>query len=160
MKLKSKSKNRGFYRDCNNFDPDSYIDDLRKSNLDEKLNLVEQADARYNKFHEILINNMQKHAPLKPVSRKMYKQRLKPWITKGILKSILIKKKLYKKVLKTKISTWYQKYKYYRDLINHLIRKSKKSYYISYFETFRRNSKKLWCGVKEIINTHAKKDMT
>ena len=96
MNLKLKSKNRGFYRDYNNFDPDSYIDDLRKSNLDEKLNLVEGADAQYNKFHEILINNMKKHAPLKPVSRKMHKQRLKPWIPKGILKSISIKKKLTK----------------------------------------------------------------
>ena len=84
MNLKSKSNNRGFYRDYNNFDPDSYIDDLRKSNLDEKLNFIEGAEAQYNKFHEMLINNMQKHAPLKLVSRKMYKQRLKPWITKGM----------------------------------------------------------------------------
>ena len=95
MNLKLKSKNRGFFRDYNNFDPDSYIDDLRKSNLDEKLNLVEEADAQYNKFHEIITNNMQKHAPLKPVSRKMHKQRLKHWITKGILKSISNKNKLY-----------------------------------------------------------------
>ena len=104
MNLKSKSKNRRFYRDYNNFDPDSYIDDLRKSNLDEKLNLVEGADAQYNKFHEILINNMQKHAPSKPVSRKMHKQRLKPWINKGILKSISIKNKLYKNSSNKKIN--------------------------------------------------------
>ena len=100
---------------------------------------------------------MQKHAPLKPVSRKMNKQRLKPWITKGILKSISIKNKHYKKFLKTKKSIWYQKYKYYRDLINHLIRKSKKSYYASYFDKSQNNSKKLWCGVKEIINTQPNK---
>ena len=42
-------------------------------------------------------------------------------------------------------------------MINHLLRKSKKSYYASYFENFQNNSKKLWCGVKEIINTQAKK---
>ena len=96
---------------------------------------------------------MQKHAPLKPVSRKLFKQRLKPWITKGILKSISIKNKHYKKFLNTKKPIWYQKYKYYRDLINHLIRKSKKSYYASYFEKFQNNPRKLWCGVKEIINT-------
>ncbi len=87
----------------------------------------------------------------------MYKQKLKPWITKGILKSISIKNKHYKKFLKTKKSIWYQNYKYYRDMINHLIRKSKKSYYASYFENFQNNSKKLWCGVKEIINSQTNK---
>ena len=46
----------------------------------------------------------------------------------------------------------YKKYKFYRDQINHLIRKSKKDYYITYFENFKKNSKKLWSGVKEIIN--------
>ncbi len=84
----------------------------------------------------------------------MYKQRLKPWITKGILKSIAVKNKYYKRFLKTKNLDIYKKYKYYRDLINHLIRKSKKSYYATYFEKFQKNSKKLWSGVKEIINTN------
>ena len=34
---------------------------------------------------------------------------------------------------------------------------SERSYYASYFDKFQKNSKKLWYGVKEIINTHAKK---
>ena len=159
INLKSKGKNRGFYRDFSNFNIDSYIHDLRKSQLEEKVNLIEGVNAQYNTFHEILITNIQKHAPLQPVSRRMYKQRLKPSISKGILKSISIKNKLYKKFLKTKKSIWYQKYKYYRDLINHLIRKSKNNYYVAYFEKFQKNSKKLWCGVKDIINTQAKKEM-
>ena len=88
------------YRDATLLD--SYIYDLRKSNIGEKLNLVQCADEQYNTLHEILISNIQKHAPLKPVSWKMYKQKLKPWITKGIFKSISIKNKHYKKFLKTK----------------------------------------------------------
>ena len=155
--MKSKVKNRGFYRDFSNFNIDSYIHDLRKSQLGEKVNLIEGVNGQYNTFHEILLTNIQKHAPLQPVSRRMYKQRLKPWISKGILKSISIKNKLYKKFLKTKKFIWYQKYKYYRDLINHLIRKSKNNYYVAYFEKFQKNSKKLWCGVKDISNTQAKK---
>ncbi len=100
LNLKSKSENRGFYRDYSNFKLDSYIYDLRKSNLDEKLNSVHGTDEQFKLFHDILISNMQKHAPLKPVSRKMHKQKLKPWITKEILKSISIKNKLYKEFLK------------------------------------------------------------
>ena len=53
-----------------------------------------------NLLSNILLSNMQKHAPLEPVTRKMHKQRLKPWITKGILKSISIKNKYCKKYLK------------------------------------------------------------
>ena len=32
----------------------------------------------------------------------------------------------------------YKKYKSYRDLINHLIRKSKKSHYAAYFDKFQK----------------------
>ena len=52
----------------------------------------------------------------------------------------------------TKKSDYYKKYKYYRDQINYLIRKSKKDNYITYFDNFKENTKKLWSGVKEIIN--------
>ena len=133
INLKTNNENRGFYRDYYNFKLDSYIHDLRKSTLDEKLNSVQSADEQYNIFHDTIISNMQKHAPLKPLSRKLFKQKLKPWITKGILKSISIKNKHYKKFLNTKKPFWYQKYKYHRDLINHLRRKSKKCYFASYF---------------------------
>ena len=37
------------------------------------------------------------HAPLKIRSRRQQKQKLKPWLTKGILKSIKTKHKLYTK---------------------------------------------------------------
>ncbi len=84
------------------------------------MNSFHVVNEQYKLSHDLLIGYMQKHAPLKPVSRKMHKQKLKSWITKGILKSISIKNKLYKKCFKTKKSDCYQKYKCYRDLINHL----------------------------------------
>ena len=137
INFKTNSENRGFYRDYSNFKLDSYIHDLRRSNLDEKLNSVQGADEQHNILHDILISNMQKHAPLKPVLRKLFKQRLKPWITKGILKSISNENKYYKKFLNTKNPIWYQKYKYYRDLINHLIRKSKTAIMPHIFKNFK-----------------------
>ena len=152
VNVKGKKVSRGFYRDFKTFNPDEYVFDLHNAALEENILSVEGANEQYNTLHELLTNNIQKHAPLKPISRKMHKQRQKPWITKGILKSISIKNKYYKKFMNTKKSDFYKKYKYYRDEINHLIRKSKKDYYITYFENFKKNSKKLWSGVKEIIN--------
>ena len=147
---------RGFYRDYKSFNPDRYVFDLRNAALEDNLLSTQGANEQYNTLHETLINNIQKHAPLKPISRKAYKQRQKPWITRGILKSISIKNKYYKKFMTTKKSDYYKKYKYYRDQINHLIRKSKKDYYITYFDNFKENTKKLWSGVKEIINKKSK----
>ena len=152
--LKPKKDNRGFFRDYKNFNTDSYIFDLRKRNLGISIKFIQGAKDQYNLFHDELINNINKHVPLKPITKKIYKQRLKPWITKGIFKSISVKNRYYKKFLKTKSSIIFKKYKYYRDLINHLIRKSKKSHYASYIDQFQNNSRKLWSGVKEIINTH------
>ena len=152
--LKPKKDNRGFFHDYKNFYTDSYIFDLRKRNLGISINLIQGANDRYNLFHNELINNINKHVRLKPITKKIYKQRLKPWITKGILKSISVKNQYYKKFLKTESPIIYKKYKYYRGLINHLIRKSKKSHYASYFDQFQKNSRKPWSGVKETINTH------
>ena len=100
--FKPKKDNRGFFRDCKNFNTDSYIFDLRKRNLGISINLIQGANDEYNLFYDELINNIDKHVPLKPITKKIYKQRLKPWITKGILKSISVKSQYYRKFLKTK----------------------------------------------------------
>ena len=91
LNVKVKKRSRGLYRDFKAFNPDSYVYDLRNVALEENLLSTQGANEQYNKLHEILIDKIQKHAPLKPISRKMQKQRQKPWITKGILKSISIK---------------------------------------------------------------------
>ena len=127
MQLKSTKKNRGFFRDYKDVNPDLYIRDLRKGNLGKSVNSIQGANEQYTLFHDHLLSTINNHVPLKPVTKKIYKQRLKPWITKGILKSISVKHKYYKKCLKMKNPNMYKKYKSYRDLINHRIRKSKKS---------------------------------
>ena len=65
----------------------------------------------YSKLHK-LIN---KHAPLVPVSKRKAKLYCKPWITKGIRKSITIKNSLF-------YSGNSEKYKYYRNKILTLTR--------------------------------------
>ena len=58
----------------------------------------------------------------------------KPWITKGIRKSIKTKNEAYSQFCKTDNNVFYQKYVYFRDKINHLIRKRKREYHNKYFE--------------------------
>ena len=67
----------------------------------------------------------------------------KPWLTKGILKSINTRIKYYKKFMSTKDVKWYKTYKVYCDKINHLIRKNENNYYKKYFIEFKQTVKNM-----------------
>ena len=63
---------------------------------------------------------------MKKLTRKETKNKQKPWLTHGILKSIKIKTMWLKKFLKSKNTVHYNNYKLYRDKLNSLIKSSKK----------------------------------
>ena len=88
----------------------------------------------YNELNKLL----NKHAPFKSISKRKKKQLLKPWVTKGIRKSIKIKKNyLY-------CSGDIAAYKLYRNKALTLTRISKKIYFHKYFEENFTNTKKMW----------------
>ena len=70
MLLKSTKDNRGFFRDYNDFNPDLYIRDLRKSNLGISVNATKGANEQYNEFHNDLLSNINKIVPLKALCSK------------------------------------------------------------------------------------------
>ena len=109
-------------------------------------------DTFYNKISQLI----DKHIPIKQISRNELKLRSKPWITSGIKKSISVKNKLYKKHLKTKSEHYHKKFKLYRNKINHLLKLSKKMYYNCYFLQNSNDPKRIWNGIKEIINCNQK----
>ena len=73
---------------------------------------------------------LDKHAPFKKVSKYQLKLKMKPWITAAIHKSVLVKNSFFKKYIKLKDPVKYSetrdKYKYYRNLLSTVIKKSKK----------------------------------
>ena len=95
----------------------------------------------YNKFNR-LVN---KHAPLKTLSSRKIKQFSRPWITRGVRRSIKIKNKLF-------LSGDTEKYKLYRNQILTLTRKSKKLYFHEYFEANLMSIKKTWEGINSLLN--------
>ena len=54
---------------------------------------------KYDIYHEHLMSTINQHAPLKTLTKKEIKMKSKPWITTGILKSISIRTKYYKKFM-------------------------------------------------------------
>ena len=82
-------------RDFSNFSDVKFNDELSALNLnavaENSNNPTKSFSIFYNKLHK-LIN---KHAPLKPFSKRAAKLTSKPWITKGIRKSIKSKNSIH-----------------------------------------------------------------
>jgi len=92
-------------------------------------------DAAFSKIYNKLNKRVNKHAPLKPLSKRKFKQSLKSWITKGLLKSIKVKNALF-------VEGDIDRYKSYRNKVTTLIRQSKKRYYYTYFTQHMNDMKK------------------
>ena len=112
---------------------------------------------QYNIFHNHLLRAINEIAPLKTLSNKENKSKIKPWITKGIRKSINRKNKIYKKYVKNKNENTYEEYKKIRNKLNHIIRESKRIHYSKYFEDNKQNAKRMWSGINDILNKKRKK---
>ena len=98
-----------------------------------------------------LINIVQK----KKVTKKQQKSLSKPWLTKGILKSInKVKNETYKQFCKStdplKKNELHIKFKTYRNTIVKLTHQCKEDYFKSYFENNKKNSKEIWNGIRNL----------
>ena len=108
----------------------------------------------FESFHGILtqIIIVDKHIPIKQLSRRELKSYSKPWITSAIKTSIGVKNAVHEKFLKTK-STYHDcQFKYHRNKLNHLLKASRRLSYNTYFLENIDNSKKLWDGIKEMVH--------
>ena len=80
---------------------------------------------------------LNKYAPMRKLTNREQKQRNKPWITRGLIKSIKLKDKIYSKFFKEKDKNRKEMLnadlKIRKNLITGLIRKSKKISTISFF---------------------------
>ena len=101
-----------------------------------------------------------RYTPLNKLTNKEFKQTTKPWITLGIRNSIKRKDKLFKKYINMKTSVLrddvHNEYKILKNRINSLIYHSKKNYYTKFFREYANNIKKVWTGIKNIINIKSK----
>ena len=68
-----------------------------------------------------------------------------------------IRDKFYKQMIKTKSKqqklSKHNSYKKYRNKITELLKISRQTYYQKYFEKNKKNSKRIWQGIHEIISS-------
>jgi len=114
----------------------------------------------FSNFFAKITELLDKHAPLKKVSQKQFKQKLKPWITDRILDKISLKNKFLKRSVMCKNlerkKFLYDHYKKLKNDITLLTRRGKKEYYQNYFDENKKNLKKTWKGIKDIVNVKSK----
>ena len=91
-------------RDMKNFDQKAFTKELHDLNISEQIVLAENSNNAYNIFHKYFLTLINKHAPIKTLSKRELNIKQKPWLTKGILTSINIKRNLFKKYKESKIN--------------------------------------------------------
>jgi hypothetical protein len=113
-----------------------------------------------NEFFELFANAYEKNFPLtKKVLKKKIDKNKSPWMTKCIAKSVKKKNTLYKKYLCHPTTNNEDKYKRYKNKLNHIIKIAKKKYYEEQLINYKHNTKLLWKTLNEIMNRHKNNNM-
>jgi exonuclease III len=90
--------------------------------------------------------------PLITKKARIYKTKLKPWLSSSLLKSCKTKNKLYKIFLKTKTPRTLLKYKNYKNKLTSILRYCEKQYYSNLLESHRSNLKETWKIIKNLLH--------
>ena len=106
-------------------------------------------EVAYQCFHQKIVHYYNKNIPL--IKPKQHNTIRKPWITKGIFRSIQRRNHLYKIYIRTPTNSNLNEYKKYRNLLTNIIRTSRKSYYTNKLKTVKSNTKSTWAIINDIL---------
>jgi hypothetical protein len=144
----------------------NFIGDLNQRNILSQINIDPISDPTEN--YNILEKNIklakEKHLPVKRVRFSKRKHKLKPWITQGIIKSLNFRDKLYKDMKKTPITSpqvtiLKLNLKTFNAILKKTIRNAKISYYHSQFDRYKKDSRKTWSIINDVLGKmHNKRD--
>ena len=127
-------------------DMDASLSEIRSSSSNTSSN--DDVTKLTNIFKTII----DKHAPLRPMSRKEKRLGDKPWIAKGILTSIKTKYILFKIFFKSNDPEKKAYHKRYMNKLTHIKHHAKRCYYETFIKTNYRNSSQIWSIINEIID--------
>jgi len=121
--MRNNSINRPFVRKYNIKAIEKFRLALGSVSWNEALNQLD-ANVAYNEFHTIFNNHFNNALPLQKCSKKQSKS--KPWITSGIKRCIIHKRKLYKKWKQTELASDEYIYKKYKKILQKQLKEFKK----------------------------------
>ena len=153
-----------FIRDSVKFNKEDFLLDFLSINFDDILKKNSDPNTSFNLCLDQIDTLIDRHLPLRKMSKKETKTSSKPWITPGICNSIKRRDALYRKYLRTKNpiikNNLKDEYKTLRNSILSVCKASKKSHYTEFFNRNSNNIKLTWEGIQQIINLKSKKSST
>ena len=120
------------------------------------VNKEDNPEISYSKFIGKTSELLNMHCPLQSIKKSNRKLTRKPWITIGLLKSIKMKDKLYKKFITKSTDENKLKYTKYRNILNNLLRKAKKDYITVEIESNKFNMKETWKTLNKLLGRNKK----
>ena len=114
-------------------------------------------NSSYANLNKIMNELMQRHFPVKYVKFNKYKHKKCKWITKGIMKSIAYRDKMYIKLKSLSINSYefprqQIQLKTYNRILKTCIRIAKKTYYEKNFQKYKSDIKGTWSCINQMIN--------
>lgn len=141
-------------RDTKNFNLENFLIDLKNQLQAIQLNKsTHNVNKDAEDLTQVFINTLNIHAPLRKMSRSEKRLNKKPWITKGILKSIKFKNNLYKKCFKCDNPDQRKFYKKFSNKLTHIKNLAKRQYFNNLLQENKNNSQKTWSIINELINS-------
>ena len=136
-------------------------DELKKIDWNTVMEISKNdANISFNNWWSKLEPIIDKFMPLEKITNKEYKRKFKPWITTGLINCMKRRDKLLRQYINAKNTTvklaLKSEYKLLRNQIVELTKMSKNNFYKKYFSTNNDNLKKVWTGIKSLINIKSK----
>ena len=150
------SKQEMHKRDYSRLDEADLLRDVQSVNWHHIFQPEDNVNNVFSSFRSHISSIIDKHAPVRKLSKTEIKTRRKPWITPGLKKSITTKNKSFHKYINNKSDFNHRQLKLYRNKLKHLIDISKKQHYCKYFAENMNNMKNTWRGIKQLITTKSK----
>ena len=145
-----------FSRDTKLFNFENFYEDISASLHNSLIIPEDNPNEALDKLVRMIKNKIDKHAPLKRLSRQQMKIKTKPWLTFGIIKSIKTKNKLFKLSYKQNKPNLVNKYKEYLKVLKQTIKKAKQSYYYEEIVKHKNIFQKQWGIINEILGRNKK----
>ena len=139
------------FRNFSNVNQETFARRLNQVDWTNVLNDSGGPNESFSNFLSEYNSHFESCFPLKKVKRNKQIPQT-PWISYGLLVSVRKKNKLYKQLVSKPSSARSEKYKAYKNKLNHLIRIAKRNYYESQFVRARNNIKDTWKLINEVIN--------
>ena len=152
-----------YKRDLSHFNEREFEEEVvNKMNWEQICNLEKRdPDLSFKAFFNEISYQLDEFAPYKKVTKKEYKLKFKPWISKEILHKCNKRDSILKSILKEndtiRKTSLRDEYKKLRNEITKDKRDSKKEYYSSYFDKNKHKSAEIWKGIRTLVNIKSSK---